>query len=365
MSKEYKKELIKEAIELSNAEGISGFEDNIAELIKQKLAGVKGITFDRDNLGSLAVFKKGTGGEDAPTISFTAHMDEIGFMITEITKEGFAKFTAIGGWWGHVVLGQRLKVHLSSGKELVGIVGSKPPHLLTLAESKMVLKIKDLFLDFGADSKEQLVEWGLGLGDPVVPYQDTAFSTLNPNRIIGKAFDNRISVLMGIELIRRLAKEEHEANVLFIGSTQEEVGLRGARTSAYKWTPDVAFAVDVTFAYDTPGMEPKDTKLGTGVALSLFDSSVIGNPKLLKYTEQIAKDNDIKYTFDGLVGGGTDAGVIHLTKDGVITMTLSIPSRYMHSHNSMIDLVDLEQTVKLGVAFVKSFTKDSLKGLKY
>ncbi len=364
MSKEYKEELISEAIELSNVDGISGFESNVAELIKQKLEGVPNLTFDKDNLGSLAVYKKGSGGEDAPTISFTAHMDEVGFMITEITKEGFVKFTAIGGWWGHVVLGQRLKVLTNSGKEIVGIVGSKAPHLLTAAEAKTVLKIKDLFIDFGADSKEQLEKWGISLGNPVVPYQASAFSTLNPNRIIGKAFDDRISILMGIELIRRLEKVDHEANVYFIASTQEEVGLRGARTSSYKWTPDVAFAVDVTFAYDTPGMEQKDTKLGTGVALSLFDSSIIANPKLLRYTEQIAKDNDIKYTFDGLVGGGTDAGIIHLTKDGVITMTLSIPSRYMHSHNSMIDLVDLEQTIKLGVEFVKSFTKDSLKGLK-
>ncbi|NOQ50070.1 MAG: M20/M25/M40 family metallo-hydrolase [Mycoplasmataceae bacterium] len=365
MVKDNKNDLVENLIEFSNIDGISGHENDVANLIIRKLKGIKGIEFDRDNLGSLAVIKKGKGGSSAPTISFTAHMDEVGFMVTEITKTGFVKFSAIGGWWGHVLLGQRLKVVNHSGEEIIGIVGSKPPHLLTSSEAKLVLKIKDLFIDFGATSKEELISWGVNIGDQIIPFQETAFQTPNKNRIIGKAYDDRVAIVAGIEMIKRLANTHHYANIIFIGSVQEEVGLRGARTSSYKWTPNIAFAIDVTFAYDTPGMEVKDTKLGTGVALSLFDSSIIANPQLLRYTENIAKKNKIKYTFDGLVGGGTDAGAIHLTKDGVMTMTLSIPSRYMHSHNTMIDIVDLSETIELMVEFSKSVNNKTINELKF
>lgn len=357
------KELIDLALEFSSVDGISGDEEEVVNLIKDKLKTVKNLSFERDGLGSLAVIKKGK--EKAPIISFTTHMDEVGFILTEIDKNGFGKFVSVGGWWGHVILGQRLTLTTSEGRKIIGIVGSKPPHILTGEETRKVLKISELFLDFGVQTADELKAAGVQIGDSIAPYQDKAFVTLNKHRLIGKAWDNRISVIAGIQIMRNLEKIDHDATVIFIGSAQEEVGLRGARTSAFKWTPDIGFAIDVTIANDTPGIPSKPTKLGTGAALSMFDSSTIANKKLFRKLEQIAKDAKIKHTFDGLTGGGTDAGNILLTKEGVLAMTVSIPSRYMHSHNTMIDILDVDATVELIVKFIADFKAADLATMKF
>lgn len=358
------KQLQADAIKYSNLNGIAGHEENVAKAIKEDLKEIKGLKFERDGLGSLAVIKK-SKAKDAPTISFTCHMDEVGFLVTNIDKKGFIKFQSIGGWWGHVVLAQKLTITTRTGKEYVGVVGSTPPHLLKAPQRSKVLGVKDMFLDLGVNSKEEVEKLGIQVGDMITPYQDTAFVAIDKNKVIGKAHDNRISVVAGIEIMRQLADLELDTNVIFVGSTQEEVGLRGARTAAYKWTPDIAFAIDVTFCWNTPGMEDKPTKLGTGVALSMFDATIIGNPVLMESVKEIAKKAKVPHTFDGISGGGTDAGVIHLTKDGVPTMTLSIPSRYMHSHNSIVDLTDVEATVKLVTEYIKDFSNKKLEGIRY
>ena len=344
-------------------DGISGHEEKIVQYIKENLKNESKLTFERDGLGSLAVIKK-SDNPNARTISFVTHIDEVGFIVTGISEKGFISFSPIGGWWGHVVLGKLLTITTYDNKEIVGVVGSKPPHLLSHEETKKVLSIKTMFLDIGATSKKEVEKLGITIGDQVTPHQTTAFEILN-DRIMGKAHDNRISVAVGMEIIKQISNLKLDHNVIFVASTQEEVGLRGARTSTYKWTPDIAFAIDVTIANDTPGMSERDTKLGTGPALSVFDSSVIANPRLIKHVEKIAKEHKIKYTFDSLTGGGTDAGIIHLTKDGVITMTISIPSRYMHSHNSIIDLKDAKHTVDLLVNFIKDFKEEDFEKIKY
>ncbi len=357
------KELKKSVIELSNLDGISGHEEKVVNYIKENLSSLKDVTFERDGLGSLAVIKKSTNS-NAKKISFFTHIDEVGFIVTKIEDNGFLRFSPIGGWWGHVVLGKLLKIVTYDGKEIVGVVGSKPPHLLESSERNNVMKINQMFIDIGTSSKQEVEKLGISIGDQITPYQNTAFEVQN-DRIIGKAHDNRASVAVGMEIMRRLNSTKLQNDVIFVASTQEEVGLRGARTSAYKWTPDIAFAIDVTIANDAPGMEPRDTKLGTGVALSIFDASVIANPSLVKVVEKVAKKHNIKYTFDSLTGGGTDAGTVHLTKDGVITMTLSIPSRYIHSHNSMIDLKDLNEVVKLVENFIIDFNDDVFEEVKF
>ncbi len=356
------KDLKQKVIDLSNLDGISSNEEKVAEYIKNETKTLKNIKYERDNLGSLALINEVS--KDYPTVSFTAHMDEVGFMVTNIKSDGFIEFSSIGGWWGHVVLGKLLKIITDDEKEIIGVVGSKPPHMLEPSEAKNVMKIKSMFLDIGAKTKDEVLKLGIKIGDQITPYQEKTIEVLN-DRIIGKAHDDRVGVAVGMEVMQRLNSEKLSTNVIFVASTQEEVGLRGARTSAYKWTPDIAFAIDVTIASDVPGMESKDTKLGSGVALSIFDSSVIGNKKLIKYVEEVAKKHKINYTFDSLTGGGTDAGTIHLAKDGVITMTISIPSRYIHSHNSMIDLKDLESTVDLITNFVKGFNSKELEKIKF
>ncbi len=358
------KQLVDASIKYSNLNGIAGNEERIAQAIKEDLKEIEGLKFERDGLGSIAVIKK-SNKKNAPTISFSTHIDEVGFMVTNIDSKGFINFTSIGGWWGHVVLAQKLTITTRDGKEYIGVVGSKPPHLLSAQDAKNVLSVDKMFIDLGMNSKEEVEKLGIKVGDMITPYQETAFQTPNRNRIVGKAHDNRISVVAGIEIMKQLADKELDANIILIGTTQEEVGLRGARTSSYKWTADVAFAIDVTFCYNTPGMESKETKLGSGVALSLFDSTIIGNPKLIQSVEKVAKKHKIPFTYDGITGGGTDSGIIHLTKEGIPTMTLSIPSRYMHSHISMIDLQDVQATIDLAINYIESFDNDVLKELKF
>lgn len=354
--------LLKNAIKLSNLNGISSREEEIAKYLKEELKDLKNLKMERDGLGSIAFIKEGK--KDGPTISFTTHMDEVGFMITNITKDGFISFSPIGGWWSHVILAQLLRIITEDNKNIIGVVGSKPPHLLTREEAQKVLPIKSLFIDVGATSKEEVLKLGINIGDQVVPYQTDVHKILN-DRLIGKAFDNRISIATGIEIMQQISNQNLDATVIFICSSQEEVGLRGAKTSAYKWTPDIAFAIDVTIANDTPGLIANDTKLGSGPALSLFDSSVLANPNLFKKIKQIAEKNKINYTIDSLTGGGTDAGTIHLTKDGIVTMTISIPSRYMHSHNSIIDLKDAQLTANLVVKILNELTTNSINDIKY
>ena len=359
------KRLLKDAIKYSNLNGISGHEEIIAQEIKNDLKDLDGLKFERDNLGSLAVIKK-SKVKNAPVISFTTHMDEVGFLVTSIDDNGFIRFTPIGGWWGHVVLAQKMLITTNDGKEYIGVVGSKPPHVITREEAQKVLKIDAMFIDLGMTSKKEVMKLGVQPGNMISPYQDTAFQTPNPYRLIGKAYDNRISIVAGLEIMRTVAKlDDLETDVMFIASTQEEVGLRGARTSSYKWTPDIAFAIDVTIGNGTPGLPAKETQLGSGVALSMFDASIIGNKFLFNSVEEIAKKEKIKYTYDGLSMGGTDAGAIHLTKDGVMTMTISIPSRYMHSHISMIDLSDVQETIKLMTEYIKNFNAKKLESMKY
>lgn len=361
---EKNKILIKNLIKYSNLNGISGHEEKIANEIKNDLQAYKGFKFERDGLGSLAVIKN-SKKENVPTISFTAHMDEVGFLVTSIDSDGFVRFTPIGGWWGHVVLAQKLTITTTLGKEYVGVVGSKPPHLLDRLSASKVLKLENMFIDLGATSKKEVEDLGIKPGDMITPTQESAFQSVDPNRIIGKAYDDRASIVAGIEIMKKISNIDLDVNVIFIASTQEEVGLRGARTSSYKWTPDIAFAIDVTIANDTPELIKKETKLGSGVALSMFDASIIGNPKLIKSVENVAINNKIKHTFDSLTMGGTDAGAIHLTKEGVQTMTLSIPSRYMHSHNSIIDVRDIESTIELLVTYIKNCDKKTIDKIGY
>ena len=357
------KRLLSDSIKLSNEIGVSGREQKVAKLIQTLTKDIPNLKYQFDNLGSLAIIKEGTD-KKAPLISISTHMDEIGFMITKIEKNGFLRITSLGGWWGHVLLGQILNVTTSKGTIIPGVVGSTPPHILTPAQRKTVLKVRELFLDLGVSSKEEVEKLGIKVGSIAAP-NTSAFQMSNPSLIVGKALDNRISVAAGIDVLRKLSKVEHEATVMLICTTQEEVGLRGARTSSWKWTPDLGIALDTTIANDTPGIEGRETKIGTGVALSLFDSSVIANEKLFSFVEKTAQSNDIKYTLDSLTGGGTDSGVIHLTKDGVLNMTISIPTRYMHSHNTIASIDDAEEASKLLVEIIKVFNKRKLTSLKF
>ena len=345
---------------LSEVRGISGNERLVARLFKNEVEDkVDSIEFD--NLGSMVALKK--GNEDEPKILFTAHMDEVGFVVAKILEGGFLSIHPVGGWWGHVILSQVMVVKTRDDKEYFGVVGSRPPHGMPAEFKNKVMDIKDMYLDMGVASKEEIAKLGIKVGDTVTPY--TEFRVMNnKDYLMGKAFDDRIAVATLISAIDELKGAKTKANLYFAGTVQEEVGLRGARTASNMVRPDIAIAVDTTFSYDLPDNEKNDTKLGAGVALSIMDSSVIAHRALFDFVEEVAKKYNIKYTYDLLRAGGTDSGELSKSHDGAITMTLSIPCRYFHSHTSMINYQDYVEATKLVVAICKELDKETLKKLK-
>jgi len=234
--------------DLVEAHGAPGFEGDVVPVMEKHLKGVG--AFSRDKLGSFMCEKKGASAN--PRVMLMGHLDEVAFMVKSITKEGFVKFLPLGGWWGHVVLGQRLIIKTRKG-DVNGVVGSKPPHELRDEDRKRVLEIKDLYIDVGAtadwDVRKKL---DIRPGDPIIP--DSAFTIMaNPDLLLAKAWDNRIGCAIAAETARRLVGQSHPNTVIAGATVQEEVGLRGATTSVFKVQPDVAFALDVGIAHDTPG----------------------------------------------------------------------------------------------------------------
>jgi len=343
--------------ELVDAHGVPGFEEDVSKVMQKHLKGVG--EFSRDKLGSFICEKPGDA--KSPKVMLAGHLDEVGFLVRSITKEGFVKFLPLGGWWGHVVLGQRLVIKTRKG-DVLGVVGSKPPHELRDDDRKKVLEIKDMYIDVGAtgdwDVKKKL---DIRPGDPIVP--DSTFAVMaNPNLLLAKAWDNRIGCALAAETARRLVGKKHPNTLYAVATVQEEVGLRGAQTSAQKIRPDVAFALDVGIAHDTPGTEG-DEKLGGGPLLVIYDATSIPNRRLRDLVIDTAKSLKLPMQFEAVERGGTDAGRIHLSGEGVPTISMGVAARYIHSHVSIIDRRDFESTVKLLVALVKRLDKKTVEGL--
>jgi putative aminopeptidase FrvX len=333
--------------ELTAAPGAPGAESPVATVMAKRLAGVGRIS--RDRLGSFVCEKK--GASPTPRVMLAGHLDEVGFMVKSISKEGFIRFLALGGWWGHVVLAQRLVVHTRRGPVL-GVVGSRPPHELREEDRRKVLEIRELYLDVGAasdfDVRKRL---DIRPGDPITP--DSPFTVMsNPDLLLAKAWDNRIGCALAAETVRRLKGQRHPNTVYAVATVQEEVGLRGAQTSAFKVQPDVGIALDVGIAHDTPGTEG-DEKLGGGPLIVVYDSSSIPNRNLLDLVDDAAKRLKLNLQYESVERGGTDAGRIHMTGEGVPSLSMGVAARYIHSHVSIIHRRDYEQTIELLVAIVK------------
>ncbi len=344
--------------EFTEAKGISGNEKEVSRLMKRYLEGYAD-SFEYDNLGSLIAKQEGTGNVK---VMICGHIDEVGFIVSKIEEDGFLRINPVGGWWAHVLPSQKMSVVTYDGKCYMGVVGSIPPHGMKPEVRNKVMEIKDLYIDLGVASKKEIEELGINIGDSVIPY--TEFMVMNnPDYICSKAFDDRIGAAVCVEVMRRLKKEDHPNTLYSVGTVQEEVGLRGARTATYHVKPDVAIAVDVSMSYDVPGGGQGDSKLGAGVALSVMDSSVIAHKGLVKMMVDICKEKNIKFTYDSLVAGGTDSGEINKSYDGVINMTLSLPCRYFHSHNSVVNIKDYEACVNLLVEFIKKLDENKLQEL--
>lgn len=346
--------------ELTSASGVPGFEDEVKEVIKKYMEPFAEI--EEDYLGSIICRKTGTAS--SPRIMMSGHMDEIGFMVKLITKEGFIKFTPLGGWWDQVLLAQRVTIKTKDG-EVPGVIGSKPPHILPADVRKKVVEKKDMFIDVGAADKEDAEKMGIRPGDPVIPHAE--FTVMkNEKYLMAKAWDDRIGCALFMDVIKELAEEEHPNTLYGVGSVQEEVGLRGAKTSAALIDPDIMFALEVGIAGDVPGVKEEEAqeKLGEGPVILLYDASMIPHLKLRDFVIQVAEDLDIPYQFDLMEGGGTDAGRVHMHKSGVPSLVISVPTRYIHSHYGIINRDDYDHTVTLLKELVKRLDQKTVQKIR-
>ncbi len=319
------KQLIKD---LTQIIGPSSYEEPVAKYIVKKIKNKK-LKIYRDTLGNLIVRRPGNGKK----IMLAAHMDEIGFMVKHIDKNGFLRFSIVGGIFPHNIINNRVK--FVNGTE--GVIGFEEKNY----NYKEILPINKLFIDIGAKNKEDAMK-KVKIGDlaSVAPY----FSDMG-NRISAKALDDRIGCAILMELAQMNIKGDND--IYFVFTVQEEVGVRGARTSAFAIEPDFAIAVDITGNGDTPETNLMEVYLGKGPTIKIKDQGIVVRKKVLDYMVNIANKNKIPYQLEILERGATDAAVIHLTKSGILSGVVSIPTRYAHSQSEVIDLNDAKNAVKL------------------
>ena len=345
--------------ELTEAPGISGYEQEVREIIRKHLQDITKI--EQDRLGSIVCRKKGK--TESPRIMLAGHMDEIGFIVKLVTDESFIKFSPLGGWWGHVMLAQRVVIKTRKG-DVIGLIGSKPPHVLSEEERKKLQEPKDMYIDVGATSTAEVKELGICPGDPIIPI--CPFTVLGTGKAyLAKAFDDRVGCALFIEVIRNLKGEKHPNTVYGVGTVQEEVGLRGARTSSWVVEPDVGLTMEVGVAGDVPDVKKDDAqgKLGKGPVIVIRDGSMVPNLKLRDLFVDTAEKLKIPYQFDMLERGGTDSGAIHLHRRGVPNLVIAVPTRHIHSHAGIIFRDDFDHAVKLVTAVINKLDADTVAGL--
>ncbi|MGG0656379.1 M42 family metallopeptidase [Rummeliibacillus pycnus] len=349
--------------ELTDARAIAGNEKESRDIMTKYITPFAD-KVENDNLGSVIAEK--VGDPNGPKIMVAGHLDEVGFMVTQIDDKGFLKFQTVGGWWSQVMLAQRVQVITRTGETIVGVIGSKPPHILSASARKQPYDIKDMFIDIGATSKEEVKSWGVKPGDMVTPYFE--FTVMkNEKHLLAKAWDNRIGCAIAIEVLKGLKNEKHPNIVYGCGVVQEEVGLRGSKTATHKINPDIGFAVDVGIAGDTPGITSKESnsKMGAGPQIIIYDASMVAHKGLRDLVVDTAEEKGIPYQYEAIPGGGTDAGSIHLTANGVPALSIGIATRYIHSHAGILHRDDFENTVKLVIEVIKKLDRETVKKIMF
>jgi endoglucanase len=325
----------------------SGFEDDAREIWRKRTGKYVDEMISDVHGNSIGVLNKG----GKPRVMLAGHIDEIGYMVKYVNKAGFIYFRPIGGIDPHIIPGERVWIKTKKGK-ILGVIGRTPIHMLEEDQRKKVTKIENLFIDIGRKSKKETLEL-VSIGDPAIPA--VGFEVLHKDRVVGRGFDDKGGSFIVSETLRLLSKEKLKASVFGVATVQEEIGLRGAHTSAYSVNPDVGIAIDVTFATDYPADETSATKAGDlriGKGPSISRGPNI-NPKVFDLLVDVAKKKKIPYQIDGAPRGtGTDANAIQLTRGGVATGLVSIPNRYMHTPVELVSLDDIENIAKLLAGFI-------------
>lgn len=340
------KEMLKK---LSESDGISGFEGNVKEFLREEME--KHADVEEDKMGNLIAVK----GDGEPRLMITAHMDQIGLAIKHIDENGFVRFTCVGGIDDRTLVNQRVNIHSSNGV-IKGVISLKPKHLLKEEKKKKAVEKENLFIDIGADDKEEAEEMGLEVGNQIS--FDRNFSSLGKENIVtGQAFDDRIGCLLLLEALKRF---DGDYSLYAVATVQEEVGLKGARTATFKIDPDVALSVDVGIAGDLPGIKEQEAPLemGEGPALSLIESGgrgLITSPKVRKWLKETAEENEIDHQISVSEGGMTEGAIMYITKEGVPAGTLSVPARNIHSCVEVVDMEDVEKAADWLEESLKTF----------
>ncbi len=332
--------------------GAPGFEHPIRSLLMNELkACVDELTIDA--MGNLIAFKKGTH----PTkLMLTAHMDEIAFIVQHIDDDGFIRFLPLGGFDAKTLTAQRVIIH--GKKEITGVMGSKPIHLMNPDERNKAPQIKDYFIDTGMPKAE--LEEFISIGNPITREREL----IRMGKCINsKSLDNRISVYVLLEVMKSFANVKPDVDLYAVFTVQEEIGLRGARSAAHRISPDYAFNIDTTIAFDVPGAQPHEmiTRLGHGVAIKLYDSSVIPDSRMIALLKECAVKENISWQPELLSGGGTDTSVVQMSGNGVIAGAISIPTRHIHQVIEMVHEEDVLSAIKLLQTSIKQITKFSFE----
>lgn len=330
---------VKLLAEICETPGVSGFEQKVRELVYRELKGlVDEVT--TDNMGNITAVKK---GNKPKRIMAAAHMDEIGFIITHIDDNGFLKFTTLGGFDPKTLTAQRVIVH--GKKDLIGVMGSKPIHLMDAEERNKAPKINDFFIDLGMSVKD--VKKYVEIGTPVT--RERKLIEMG-DCVNCKSIDNRVSVFILLETFRELKNKKIPYDFYGVFTVQEEVGIRGASVAALQIQPDFGFGIDTTIAYDVPGSSAHEqvTRLGDGTAIKIMDSSTICDYRMVKFMKEVATKNKIKWQSELLPAGGTDtAGIQRMNPGGAIAGAVSIPTRHIHQVIEMANKNDIQLSIQL------------------
>lgn len=331
---------------LVDSQSVSGYEKNIRDVMSKELKPYAD-EIKVDKIGNL-ICRKGSG---SPKVMLSAHMDELGLMVKYIDDEGFIKFEPIGGWDPKVLLSQKFKIHGSKGP-VVGVIGSKPIHLQDREDINKPVKISDMFIDIGAKNKKEVESIGIRLGDFITIHNQ--MEKLNGSRITAHGLDDRIGCLVLIEVIKNLKK--FKGTVYAVGTVKEEIGLVGIRGSAFSINPDIIISLDVTTCGDTPELKPYEApaKMGKGPVLVIKDAVSIIQDELKTWVENVAKKSKIKIQFDILSGGATDASITPMIREGIPSIAILTPSRYLHTPTEVADMNDVKDVVTLVTELVKT-----------
>ncbi len=336
--------------EICEVPGTSGFETAIRKVVLRELKSItKNVSVD--NMGNVTAIIKGSE-KNSKKIMAAAHMDEIGFIVTHVDDQGFVRFTTLGGFDPKTLTAQRVILH--GKKDLIGVMGSKPIHVMTPEERNKVAQIQDYFIDLGMPKKE--VDKYIEVGTPIT--RERKLIEMG-DCVNCKSLDNRVSVYILLECLKKIKKSPYDFYAVF--TVQEEVGIRGAQVAALAIQPDFGFGLDTTIAFDVPGARPQEvcTKLGEGTAIKIMDSSTICDYRMVNYMKDTAKKYKIKYQTELLQAGGTDtAGIQRFSAGGAISGAVSIPTRHIHQVIEMCNKNDIKGSIDLlthCVENIKSF----------